>query len=123
MALPPCDEVVVTIDAWSDWRPFPDPRTGDMLVAPFGPSCYELRRISTGQLILFGTGGHASKRMSTLLPKPLRTGTRKYSAKRAYCLEHIADVEYRTRATATRDDAATWEKGMKDQAADYVFGT
>jgi hypothetical protein len=26
--------------AWSEWRPFPDPRQGGMLTAPFGAGCY-----------------------------------------------------------------------------------
>jgi len=26
-----------------NWRSFPDPRQGGILVAPFGPGCYELR--------------------------------------------------------------------------------
>lgn len=113
----------MTINAWSEWRPFPDPRTGDMLVAPLGPGCYELRRIGDHQLVLFGIGGHVAKRMSSLLPKPLGSGTRNNSDKRAYCLEHLADVEYRTMATRSRADAAERENELKKAKAHYVFGT
>jgi hypothetical protein len=40
---------------WSAWRRFPDPRKLELLTAPFGPGCYELR--DGEQLVVFGMGG------------------------------------------------------------------
>ena len=94
-----------------------------MLARRLEPGCYELRRGESGKLVLFGVGGHVAKRMSSLLPKPLGTGTRNNAPKRAYCLEHIADLEYRTLPCTTRKDAAEQEKIMKAEAASYEFGT
>lgn len=50
---------------WSPWRPFPDPRTGGLLQAPFGPGIYELRLAPPdGALVLVGIGANLAARMS-----------------------------------------------------------
>ena len=108
--------------AWSNWRPFPDPRSGEMLVAPIGAGCYELRRIETMEPVLFGSAGNVAKRLSSLLPKPFGTGPRKSSDTSGYCLEHLADLEYRTWPCATRADAKAAGKTLKTDAASYVLG-
>jgi hypothetical protein len=59
--------------AWSQWRSFPDARSGGTLTAPFGPGCHELRR-RDGQLVLFGMAGHVADRMTSL--SPFGSGTR-----------------------------------------------
>ena len=71
---------------WSDWRRFPDPRKLELLIAPFGPGCYELR--NGMQLVLFGKGNHVAERMASLLPPPYGCGTRNNQAKRKYVFEH-----------------------------------
>lgn len=67
---------------WSEWLPFPDPRTGEILHAPIGPGCYELRLANSRQKILFGKGKSVAYRMSSLLPAPLGSGTRRNDGKR-----------------------------------------
>ena len=108
---------------WSDWRAFPDPRHKGILVAPFGPGCYEVRHRGTGSLVLFGTAGHTAQRITSLLPEPHGAGTRINTAKRRYCLENIEDLEYRTLACATKEDAARAERFLKATPGAYVFGT
>jgi hypothetical protein len=39
------------MNEWSEWHRFPDPRKGELLIAPFGPGCYELRHGT--QLVLY----------------------------------------------------------------------
>ena len=63
---------------WSRWVPFPDPQSGGFLKAPFGLGVYELRDRETGNLILYGMSKNVSTRMSSLLPNPPGTGTRKH---------------------------------------------
>ena len=109
---------------WSRWHPFPDPRTHGFLHAPIGPGVYDLRRTSTKQPVLFGIGGRCAQRMSSLLPKPYGEGTRNNEAKRRYVLRHIADIEYRVRPTATRQEAAAIEREIKQKhAKKYRFPT
>lgn len=112
---------------WSEWRPFPDPREGGYLIAPFGPGVYELRHHSTGQGILFGEGGNLAARMSSLLPEPLGCGTRRNEGKRRHVLEHLADVEYRTMATDSREDAKMAEAYIRarrgKRPGDFLFWT
>lgn len=69
---------------WSEWRPFPDPRQGDYLYAPFGPGVYELRHRTSGEVILFGQSGNVAHRMTSLLPRPLGQGHRSNRAKQDY---------------------------------------
>jgi hypothetical protein len=106
---------------WSDWRPFPDPRKSGILTAPFGAGCYELRH-RDGRPVLFGTAGHVAYRMTSLLPKPFGTGHRSNAAKRAYVLLHLEDIEYRTYALATIEEAKVFEEELKSNNA-YIFPT
>ena len=111
--------------AWSEWRPFPDPRARDVLIAPFGPGVYEIRHACRDdKLVLFGIGGHVAVRFSSLLPKPYGKGARNNKVKREYCLTHLADLEYRTLATTTRNEAAAIEREIKKTCgSQYLFGT
>jgi hypothetical protein len=88
---------------WSEWRCFPDPAAHGFLVAPIGPGCYELRHGK--QLVCFGSAKNVAYRMSSLLPEPLGAGTRHNTAKRQYVMQHLAEIEYRTRALSTEAEA------------------
>jgi Nuclease subunit of the excinuclease complex len=106
---------------WSKWRPFPDPRKAELLTAPIGPGCYELRR--RAQFILFGMGNNVAARMSSLLPHPHGSGTRRNAEKREYVLRHIAEIEYRTLACSSSAEAADIERELKRSQTAYHFGT
>jgi len=108
---------------WSKWCKFPDPRQHGMLAAPFGPGCYELRLSDTGRLILFGTGRNVAFRMTSLLPKPLGQGRRDNDKKRTYVLQHIENVEYRTLACTTCENAKARERELKANKLAYIFRT
>lgn len=109
---------------WSRFRPFPDPRKGGILHAPLGPGVYDLRRISTQKLVLFGIGSRCAHRMTSLLPQPIGTGTRNNSRKRKYLLRHLKDIEYRTRPCKTREEAADVERDIKrTRGHRYSFNT
>lgn len=109
----------VKLGNWSPWRPFPDPRLGDALVAPIGPGVYDLRLRSTKELILFGSGGHLAKRMTSLLPVPFGTGTRNNAKKRECVLGELADLEYRTVAFASKAEAKAFEKTLRRSGYRY----
>lgn len=104
---------------WSEWRLFPDPRAAGILIAPIGPGCYELRHRT--QLVLFGKGNNVAYRMSSLLPPPQGCGTRNNVDKRDYVLTHIAEIEYRTLACSSPQEADTVERKLKKDSADYLF--
>jgi len=109
---------------FNSFRPFPDPRKAEYLHAPLGPGAYDLRRISTKEQVLFGIVGRCANRMSSLLPKPLGTGTRNNECKRNYLLRRINDIEYRTCACESREEAANLERKIKDDPKNnYRFNT
>jgi hypothetical protein len=98
---------------WSDWKPFPDPRERGILVAPFGPGCYDLKQRSSGELLIFGSAGNVAARMTSLLPSHCGgSGHRNNNTKREYVCEHLADIEYRTTACTTREEAYRVERGV-----------
>ncbi|MFC5394532.1 hypothetical protein [Bosea vestrisii] len=113
--------MVTTLGTWSRWRPFPDPRKGEALVAPVGAGCYDLRLRSTKERILFGMGAHLAGRMTSLLPAPYGNGTRNNSAKRQCVLDELDDMEYRTIAFSTKGEAKAFEKTLR--AFGYRFPT
>lgn len=110
-------------DPWSEWMPFPDPRKKELLHAPFGAGCYELRHRSDGRLILFGHGGNCAYRMSSLLPCPPGCGSRSNDRKREYVLSNLVDVEYRTLACADVEDAKECERKLMQNRKAYILGT
>ena len=107
--------------SWSAWARFPDPKAGGILVAPIGPGCYEIRHCD--RPIMFGMSGNVAARLSSLLPKPLGTGTRRNLDKCNYCLKHLGDVEYRTIALPSRADALAFERELRRNRARYLFRT
>jgi len=108
---------------WSAWRQFPDFKTDGYPETSEGPGVYELRRRSTGERILAGESKTLAKRMKSLLPKSRGgRGTRKNSRKREYVAEHLPDVEYRTRACASKDEARELERRLFGQHT-YIFLT
>lgn len=107
---------------WSEWRPFPNPRKGDYLHAPFGPGVYELRHRASGESILLGQSGNAAQRMTSLLPKPLGQGHRNNEEKREYVLAHIDDIEYRTLACIDVAEAKQIERDLRTNGR-YKFST
>ena len=99
---------------WSSWRSFPDPRRGEMLVAPMGPGVYELRVATTGELLLFGIGRSVAHRMATLLPEAAGgVGGRRNDKKREAVLEALQDLEYRTLPCRNRAEAKTAEDALR----------
>jgi hypothetical protein len=103
---------------WSEWRLFPNPRQHGILVAPFGPGCYELR--NGEQLVLFGQGGHVAYRMTSLLPKGWGCGTRDNQKKRDYVLNQLDKIEYRTLACDTLREARIEEGKLRSQKQVFV---
>ena len=102
------------MNRWSRWHPFPDPRSGGYLFAPFGSGVYELRNRASGELVLFGKSKNVARRMLSLLPRPLGVGTRNNSEKREYVLKHLADIAYRTKACTDERAALTEERKLRN---------
>ena len=108
---------------WSDWRPFPDPQSRGVLIAPFGPGCYDIRRQDTNEKVLFGAAGHVAQRMTSLLPRPLGAGTRDNASKREYVARHIGHIEYRTAACSSVEEAKKLERELRKNRNSYLFPT
>ena len=111
------------MSCWSEWRCFPDPGAEGRLDAPFGPGVYELRNCD--QLVYVGESRTVAYRMTSLLPKSCGgAGTRKNRCLREYVAGHLRDIEYRTRACATKAEARRIEQEMRcDSTREYVFPT
>ena len=99
---------------WSEWRVFPDPRKGEILIAPYGFGIYQLRDVQSGEFILFGRGNNCAYRMSSLLPKPFGQGTRNNESKRLYLLENLSKIEYRTISLLNLDEMIKVETEVKE---------
>lgn len=105
----------MTEHTWQEWRQFPDPTKGEYLVAPFGAGVYWLR-LTSGEDIYIGEGGHVAERMTTLLPKMQGgRGTRNNDGLRAFCLANLGRLEYRTAACTTTGEAKALEKHLHEQ--------
>ena len=107
---------------WTRWRSFPDPRQGELLVAPIGPGVYELRNNRNRRLVLIGCSKSVSARISSLLPAPLGSGTRNNVQKRHYVLKHLAHIEYRCAPCVDRASAFALERKYRSRN-DYLYST
>jgi len=61
--------------------------------------------------------------MTSLLPEGIGSGTRKNKKKRAYVLEHLDTVEYRTLACWSHEQAVEEERKLRNHKQDYLFPT
>ena len=107
---------------WTDWKPMPSPETCRTIVAPSGPGVYQIRDKTTKQLIQFGIGVECQKRMKSLFPEPYGVGRRNNSNKRSHILMNWKQLEYRTMATNTREEAVLIERELK-AANNHLFNT
>ena len=59
--------------------------------------------------------------MASLLPTPFGCGTRNNNDKRKYVFDHLGDIEYRTLACSTPEEAKECERNLKTNSAEYKF--
>ena len=105
---------------WSRWLVFPDPDDGGYLSAPFGPGVYELRNRRTGEMVLVGESKNVAYRMSSLFPAPSGTGGRSNADKRKYVLSNLRDIEYRTMACKSKEEASRAENALRRENRSVV---
>lgn len=111
-------------DKWSKWRVFPDHRARGILVAPIGPGVYELKNKKTGEKVYekvyIGESKNVAKRMTSLVPNPEGSGTRKNSLLRKFVKQNLSEITYRTVACITKEEAKRLESLLR-QKHDYLF--
>ncbi|MBV8791148.1 MAG: hypothetical protein JO237_03760 [Pseudolabrys sp.] len=89
--------------AWSNWKRFPNARTGESVEAPIGPGVYEVRHAETGELIAFGHSGNVANSIADL--KVDHGGGWKNFFRRETPITFVGNLEYRTCAAASRAEA------------------
>jgi hypothetical protein len=94
------------VQTWSNWKRFPDAQSGEHVEAPIGPGVYEVRHTMTGRVVAFGHAGNVANALAEL---KLTDGTSVFTRlfRKAPLVSHVADLEYRTCAAATRAEAKT----------------
>lgn len=100
----------------------PAPELCRAIEGPKHTGVYQIRNKTTNQLIQFGIGKECSKRMKSLFPAPHGTGKRNNADKRKYILDNWKNLEYRTLATATREEAKKIEDVIKAEN-NHLFNT
>lgn len=96
---------------WTSFKPFPDADRGENIEAPIGPGVYEVRRISSGDVVAFDHAPNVATALSALqqtTPRGWLFGRHR---------NDVHDLEYRTCAAATKADAkaiATRLRGRRE---------
>lgn len=90
--------------AWDLWRSMPATKAGAPIEAPSGPGLYEVRRASNGEVVAFGHTDSVAQVLNKMVPSSsgglLSLFSRASEAMRA-------DLEYRTFAAASVEEART----------------
>lgn len=89
------------IASWSDWKRYPKAVRGETLQAPIGPGIFEVRHVSSGALFAFEATDNLAHALSSIT-----SGTKSFASwfgKRDTTM--LPDLEYRTFATSTREEA------------------
>ncbi len=93
------------VDQWTRWKKFPEPRRGEHLEAPLGPGVYELRRMTSGELLDFGYSPNVAATLARHIVPTFWERLRRRG------LPEVRDIEYRTMAAVSaqraRDHAAS----------------
>ena len=88
------------IATWSEWKRYLRAVRGEQLEAPIGPGIYEVRYASSGALFAFGAVDNLAQALASLSVAP-KSFISWFGRREAA----LPDLEYRTCATATREDA------------------
>jgi hypothetical protein len=99
------------MSSWSPWRKFPNPGRCQILIAPIGAGCYELKITGRKKRLLFGQSGHVASRMTSLVTG--RAGGRKNQDKSRAVRRNLGRVKYRTKPCMNTKDAIEIERYMK----------
>lgn len=99
--------------SWTKWKPVPSPDICRSIEGPTGSGVYQIRNKITKEFIQFGESQNCQKRMKSFFPKPFGTGTRNNEGKRIYILNNWKDLEYRTIATSTKEEAVAIDRFLK----------
>ena len=81
---------------WSEWKAFPDPKTGGELLAPVGPGLFELRDTETGKQIAFDCSANVARSLAVYAPQERRSLFRLFGGEAG----PQGRAEYRTCATS-----------------------
>jgi hypothetical protein len=93
------------IGNWTAWKRFPNAQRGEHVEAPIGPGIYEVRHMSSGDLVAFDAAANVAYALSSLLRKPpSRTWAKVFGGNISW---QGNDLEYRTCAAATVGEAKT----------------
>jgi hypothetical protein len=96
---------------WTPWKAFPDARRGGVIEAPIGPGVYEVRQITSGELVAFGFSGKVAQELSRLRPNPASPSWMRQLMRNA--AEHApTELEYRTCSAATKDEAKVMARSL-----------
>src|SRR5262245_4008819 len=93
------------VQTWSNWKRFPDAQSGEHVEAPIGPGVYEVRHTMTGRVVAFGHSANVANALADLNLNDGNTFTRLF--RKEPLMPRVADLEYRTCAAATREEAKT----------------
>ena len=92
------------IASWTTWKKFPNAQRGAQVDAPIGPGIYEVRDMSTGDLVAFDASPNVADALSALLRKaPSRSWKTLFDTGNASW--HSDDLEYRICAAASVGEA------------------
>ena len=107
------------ISAWSNWKRFPRPHRGENIEAPICPGIYEVRVAGSGELFRFGATENVAQALSSLPspPRSFRTWFRRRQ------LGPMPDLEYRTCATSTRQEAEAAAENLIGRRDNYFRAT
>lgn len=92
------DDMITT---WSEWKRYPKAARGEKLEAPIGPGVFEVRHTSSGALFAFEAVENLAQALSSITSGPKSFAS--WFGKRDSAA--LPDLEYRTYATSTREEA------------------
>jgi len=98
---------------WSEWVQMPSPETCRDIKGPTESGVYQIKNRKTKEFIQFGESKTCQERMKSFFPKPFGKGTRNNERKRLYILENWEDLDYRTIATVSKEDAVAIDRFLK----------
>jgi len=104
-------------NCWAEWKPYPDPETGEHLLAPIGPGVFEVRDMRTGEQIAFACSDNVARSLAVLLPRPRRGFGLFFGKRRSRSRD---EMEYRTCPAPNRAEARVLVRRFNERRGTYI---